>query len=109
MAKRDKICDEDIIRDSQAASQTPNLAFSVRLLAIDKRQTISVEMQNFTFQEKCVDGELRYVGFRDAEQMQGDRVCGNKSAVNVGHNNGIDRAGQQLPQNILFCAPRFLK
>ena len=108
MAKRDKICDEDIIRDSQVSGQTPNLAFTLRLLATDERQTTSVKMQNFTFQEKCVDGELRYVGFRDTEQMQGDRICGNESAVNVGHNNGIGGARQQLPQIILSCATCFL-
>jgi len=94
MPKRDKICDENIIRNSQASGQTPNLAFTLRLLATDERQTISVKVQNFTFQEKCVNGELGYVGFRDAEQMQGDRICRNESAVNVGHNNGIDRARQ---------------
>ena len=94
MAKRHKICDEDIIRDSQVSGQTPDLAFAFRLLATDERQTISVKMQNFVFQEKCVNGELRYVGFRDTEQIQGDRICGNKSAVKVRHNNGIDGVGQ---------------
>ncbi len=94
MAKRHKIGDENIIRCSQISRQTPDLAFPLRLLATDERQTISVKMQNFGFQEKRVNGELRYVGFRDAEQIQRDRICGNKSAVEVRHNNGIDGVGQ---------------
>jgi hypothetical protein len=94
MTKRDNICNENIIRNSQVSGQTPNLAFTLRLLATDERQTISVKVQNFTLQEKCVNGELGYVGFRDAEQIQGDGICGDESAVNIGHNNGIDRVRQ---------------
>ena len=63
MPKRDKICEENVLRDSQVSAQTPDLAFTLRLLVTDERQTISVKVQNFTFQEKCVNGELRYVGF----------------------------------------------
>ena len=61
---------QNIIRDSQVSGQTPDLAFTLRLFATDERQTISVKMQNFIFQEKRVNGELGDVGFRDAEQNQ---------------------------------------
>jgi hypothetical protein len=89
MAKRDKICDENIFGDSQISGQTSDLAFALRLLATDKGQTISVKVQNFTFQNKYINRELLYVGFRHAEQLQGVRIRGDKPAVNVGHNNGI--------------------
>jgi hypothetical protein len=92
MSKGNKICDENIFGESQASRQTPNLALTLRLLATYEGQTISVKMQNFAFQEKCVNGKLSYVCFRDSEQMQGVRICDNKSAVKVRHNNCIDGA-----------------
>jgi len=108
MPKGNKICHENIIRNSQVSAQTPDLALTLRLLATDERQTISVKMQNFIFQEKHVNGELGYVGFRDAEQIQSVRICGNKPAINVGHNHGIDGVCQQFLQIALSFATRFL-
>jgi len=67
MPKGDKICDETVFSDSQASGQTPNLAFTLRFLLAYQRQTVSAKVSNFTFQKKCINGELGHVGFRDAE------------------------------------------
>jgi hypothetical protein len=93
MPKRDKIGDENIFCESQASIQTPNLTFTLLLLSAYERQTISAKVSNLTL-EKGVNGELRYVCLRDSEQMQGFRICGNKSVVNVRHNNCIEGACQ---------------
>jgi hypothetical protein len=93
MTKRDKIGDENIFCESQASIQTPNLAFTLLLPSTYERQAISVKVSNLT-QKKGVNGELPDVCLRDSEQMQGFRICGNKSAVNVRHNNCIEGACQ---------------
>ena len=44
MSATGKICYESVFRDSQAAVQTPNLAFTVSLLSFHERGTIAVEV-----------------------------------------------------------------
>jgi hypothetical protein len=48
MPKRDKIGDKNKFRESQASIQTPNLAFTLLLLATYERQAISVKVSNLT-------------------------------------------------------------
>jgi hypothetical protein len=91
MPKRDKVGDEKILCESQAPVQTPNLTFTLLLFSVYERQTISLKGSNLT-QKKGVNGEVPDVCLRNSEQMQGSRICGNKSAVCVRQNDCVDRA-----------------
>ena len=92
MPERDKVGDEHILRESQASVQTPDLTFTLLLFSAYERQTIPLEGSNLT-QKKGINGEVPDVCLGNSEQMQGSRICGNKSMVCVRQNDGVDRAG----------------
>lgn len=93
MPKSENIGYENIFCESRASIQTPNLVFTLLLPSTYERPTISVKVSNLTKRKASMVNCLMFAS-ETPNKCKAFGICGNKSAVNVRHNNCIEGACQ---------------